>query len=245
METERGKLLPFYLVVDVSYSMQGSKLNAVGQIVPTIIDALAKAPILSDKVRFALIDFSDDAQVRLPLCDLLDEHMVIPSLSVRGSTSFSAPLRLLRAEIESNIKQLKADGFAVHRPAVFFLSDGEPTEDDSVWQAAFSDLVFYDKASKQGFSMYPNVIPFGVDGADPRKLQQMIHPATGAKPMRMFLADHGQDPGGAITSMAEILISSILMSGQSMAAGNSGILLPPDDDLPGGVKSFGSDDDFV
>ncbi|GAA2962467.1 vWA domain-containing protein [Actinokineospora diospyrosa] len=244
MESERGKLLPFYLVVDVSYSMQGKKLDAVGRIIPTIVDALAKAPILSDKVRFAMIDFADDAQVRLPLCDLLDEHIVLPSLATRGGTAFGAPLRLLRTEIESNIKQLKADGFAVHRPAVFFLSDGEPT-DPGAWESAFTDLTYYDKEKRQGFPMYPNVIPFGVEGAVPTTLQRMIHPATGSKPMRMYLADHNQDPAAAITTMAEILISSILKSGQSMAMGNSGILLPPDEDLPGGVKSFGADDDFV
>ncbi|MBM7769886.1 uncharacterized protein YegL [Actinokineospora baliensis] len=244
MESERGKLLPFYLVVDVSYSMQGPKLDAVGRIIPTIVDALAKAPILSDKVRFAMIDFADDAQVRLPLCDLLDDHLVLPSLAARGGTAFGAPLRLLRTEIESNIKQLKADGFAVHRPAVFFLSDGEPT-DPGAWESAFADLTHYDKARNQGFPMYPNVIPFGVEGAVPTTLQRMIHPATGSKPMRMYLADQGQNPAVAITAMAEVLISSILKSGQSMAMGNSGILLPPDEDLPGGVTSFGADDDFV
>ncbi|UVS76926.1 VWA domain-containing protein [Actinokineospora sp. UTMC 2448] len=241
----RGKLLPFYLVIDVSYSMSGAKLDAAARIMPAVVDALAKAPILSDKVRFGVLDFSDDAQVRLPLCDVLDENVVLPQLSVRGGTSYMAAFRLLRTEIEANVKQLKADGYAVHRPAVFFLSDGAPTDRENDWVSAFSDLTAFDKETGRGFPMFPNVVPCGVEGADPAILQRLIHPARGGKPMRMFLADDGEDAAKAITMMAEILISSILASGQSLAAGDSGILLPPEEELPGGVKSYGADDDFV
>src|SRR5262245_66224432 len=66
--SEQGILLPFYLVVDVSYSMLGPKLDAANRVVPEVADALAKNPILEDKIRFGLIDFSDDARVVLPLC---------------------------------------------------------------------------------------------------------------------------------------------------------------------------------
>ena len=84
MEQTGAKLLPFYLVVDVSYSMEGPKLESANRIMPQIVDALAQNPILSDKVRFGLIDFSDDAQVRVPLCDLLEPNLVLPALTVRG-----------------------------------------------------------------------------------------------------------------------------------------------------------------
>jgi uncharacterized protein YegL len=245
MAEQQGKLLPFYLVIDVSFSMQGTKLAAANDVLPKVLDALAEAPILSDKVRFALLDFADDAQVRLPLCDLLDEHVTLPSLSVRGGTSYAAAFRLLRQEIEANVKQLKADGFAVHRPAVFFLSDGEPTDDEAEWRDAFKELTFFDREAKSGFPMYPNFVPCGVDGADPRVLQQLIHPTDKPKAMKMYLMDEGENPAAAINKIAEILISSILMSGQSMAQGNSGILLPDSDDLPSGLSAHGPDDDFV
>ena len=44
--SEQGILLPFYLVVDVSYSMMGDKIGAANQILPSVADALAKNPIL-------------------------------------------------------------------------------------------------------------------------------------------------------------------------------------------------------
>lgn len=244
-KSEQGKLLPFYVVIDVSYSMTGENLATASKIMPMVMDAVAKAPILSDKVRFAVVDFADDAQVRLPLCDILDDGVRLPGLTTRGGTSFSTVFRTLRAEIESNVKQLKADGFLVHRPAVFFISDGEPTEEETVWKSAFYDLTRYDKETKTGFSMYPNFVPFGVDDANPKTLQQLIHPTGGNKPMRMFMQSSDSDAPAAIAAMAEVLISSVLASGESMAQGNSGIILPSDDDLPDGLSSYTADDDFV
>ncbi|MCD2193609.1 VWA domain-containing protein [Actinomycetospora endophytica] len=243
--SERGKLLPFYLVIDVSYSMDGPKLERANNILPAIVDTLAQNPIISDKVRFGMIDFSDDAQVRLPLCDPLDPHLVLPGLAPRGGTSYGAAFSMLRQAIAYDVAQLKADGFAVHRPAVFFISDGEPTDPERGWRSQFAALTHYDRASGQGFAMYPNVIPFGIDQANPRTLQTLIHPAAGSKPMRMFLADEGQDPAVAIKAIAEILISSVLASGGSLAGGGSGIVLPPEADLPGGIHSVAADEDFV
>lgn len=239
-----AKLLPFYLVVDVSWSMAGEKLEQANTIMPRVKDALAKNPILADKVRFAVVDFGSDAQVSLPLCDPL--AATLPDLEVRGSTSYAAAFRVLRAEIESDVKQLKADGFAVHRPAVFFLSDGLPTDDDDVWRAAFTELTFYDGATKQGFREYPNVIPCGVDGADPRIIQELIHPARGSKRMGMYMMEPGADAARAIQGMAEILISSVIASGASLARGEAGIVLPEKAQLPTGVVAYtAEDDDFL
>lgn len=246
MPAEQGKLLPFYLVIDVSISMSGDKLAAANTVMPTVVDTLAESPILADKVRFGLIDFSDEAQVRMPLCDPLDTDLTLPQLAVRGRTSYAAAFRLLRTEIEANVKQLKADGFAVHRPAVFFLSDGAPSDRPAEWQDAFHDLTWYDTSTKQGFSMYPNVVPCGVDDADPLVLQKLIHPASGSKQMRMYLMDQNENAATAITHMAEILISSVLASGESMAQGGSGLLLPTGANVPQGITAHTADaDDFV
>lgn len=235
MESEKAKLLPFYLVIDVSASMTGDKLKQANAIMPAVVDALSDAPILSDKVRFGVIDFGTDALVRLPLCDLLDEHVTLPPLNVRGATSYAAAFRLLRDEIESNVKQLKADGFQVHRPAVFFISDGEPTDRDADWRDAFRDLT-------ENFPTYPNVVPCGVDAANPKTMASLIYPASGPKAMQMYLMDHGQNPADAIAMIAEILISSMLASGQSMAQGSSGLILPARQDLPAGISAHSSDD---
>jgi uncharacterized protein YegL len=236
VETYGNKLLPFYVVVDVSFSMSGDRIDAANQILPEIADALSLNPILSDKVRIGLLDFSGDAQVQLPLCDVLDQNLALPNLVVRrGGTSYAAAFRLLRAEIAANVKQLKADRFQVHRPAVFFLSDGQPTDKAGVWQAAFAELV-----SDQ---MYPNIIPFGVDKADGRTMQALIHPAQGRKQMKMFLMDEGGDPATAISEMAKVMITSVIRSGNSLAQGETGIQLPDKGETPEGVSQYSAEDE--
>ena len=65
---------------------------------------------------------------------------------------------------------MKADGHKVHRPAVFFLTDGEPTDDDAAWKQAFSEL------ADPAFQARPNVIPFGVADAQKKVLDQIVHP---------------------------------------------------------------------
>lgn len=234
-ENQGGKLLPFYLVIDVSWSMEGDKIKQANEILPAVVDALARNPILGDKVRFGMIAFSDGAQVLLPLCDLLDPNLTLPGLAVSGSTSYVAAFESLRKEMASNIAQLKADGYQVHRPAAFFVSDGQPNHED--WQRAFAGLT--------GQPAYPNVIPFGVDDADPKILQQLIYPPSGPKAMKMFLQKAGADAATAIAGFAEVLISSIIASGNSLAAGSSGTILPSNNNLPTGVSAHTVDDDFV
>jgi uncharacterized protein YegL len=237
MEANGAKLLPFYIVIDASYSMSGKKIESANRIISQVRDALAQNPILSDKVRIGLVDFADDARVQLPLCDVLEPSLNLPTVTPRGGTSYVAAFRLLRSTIAANVKQLKADKFLVHRPTVFFLSDGAPTDRVTEWQAAFAELV--------GDKAYPNVIAFGVDDADVHVLQSLIHPSTGEKQMQMYLMDKGEDAAKAITAMAEIMISSVLESGRSLSHGESGIKLPDKEDLPAGVTAHTADDDFV
>lgn len=218
---EKGILLPFYLVIDVSFSMSGKKLTAASAMLPKVADALAKNPILSDKTRFGLIDFSDDARTVLELCDLA-EQSTLPGLKVRGGTSYGAAFNLLRKQLETDVEQLKADGYRVFRPAVFFLSDGEPTDD---WSDAFEEL--------KNFRYYPLVVPFGVEQADRDVMRKLVHPASKSK---LYMSSDGDNAAAAIEAMTDILISSVLASGYSVSDGGAGHILPGKDDLPASIE---------
>ncbi|MFG2047375.1 VWA domain-containing protein [Micromonospora sp. NPDC048935] len=222
---DQGILLPFYLVVDVSWSMKGDKLDAAREILPAVANTLAKNPILNDKVRFSLIDFADEAQVLVPLCDL-SQQGTLPSLELRGGTSYAEAFRTLREQIFRDVTQLRGDGYRVHRPAVFFISDGEPLDD---WQDAFSALTEYNRETGTGFRWYPVLVPCGVDTADRDVLRKLVYPQQKSK---LYMMRTGADAAGAIRAMTEVLISSVLASGQSIAAGGSGLILPGPGDVP-------------
>lgn len=240
MSESKGKLIPFYLVVDVSASMTtAGRIDAANDIVGELMIAFEKNPILTDIVRVALIDFSDDARVVIPLDDILELES-IPRLGVRGGTSYRAAFDVLRSEIQRNVDELKASGFEVHRPAVYFITDGEPNEGDD-WETAFARLTTYDRSTKTGFAYFPNVIPCGVGDATGAVLAPMIHPRDR---MKMFLARDGADPAAALPKMIEVIISSLMASAQSVSSSQSGggIQMPNPDDLPDDIMMNGADD---
>ncbi|MDG4773546.1 VWA domain-containing protein [Solwaraspora sp. WMMD792] len=230
MRRSDNSLLPFYLVVDVSVSMAADgKLEAVNEIVPALVDALALHPVVAARVRFGLIDFSDHAEVRLPLGDLLAPGLVAPALAVRGGTCYESAFTTTRDEIESDMARFAASGESTHRPTVWFISDGRPTDLRSAWRAAFAELT--------SSGARPSVVACGVDEADPRIIRSLAHPATGSGRMASYLMVPGSDPARTITGIAQVLVASVVRSGYRPAS-DAGPVLPDGPDLPPGVQRF-------
>jgi uncharacterized protein YegL len=224
---DRMLVLTFYVVVDVSYSMeQSGAIVEVNKILPTIIDAVGISPTLSDVVRLGLVDFSSDARVVLRLSDLRDVD-TLPQFVARDTTSYAAAFRLLRQEIEKDLAQLRGDNFRVFRPAVFFLTDGLPNDDEADLRAAFAEL------TDPSFVARPNIVPFGMGEATKAALDRWVYPKAGEsrKPMRSYVARDGLHPAVAVNQMAEILVTSVIASAHSVSTdATSGGFIPPDDE---------------
>ena len=130
MPDPKGNLLPVYVLADESYSLfdHAQELNH-GLV--SLCDALRAEPMIAAKVRLSILGFSDDVEVRLALADLRDVEN-LPSLRIRNNTNYQAVFKDLLTRIPHDVDMLKTNEYLVHRPAVFFLSDGQPN-DDSDW----------------------------------------------------------------------------------------------------------------
>lgn len=231
---DRLLVLPFYVVADVSWSMTTkapdgtmTPIEAVNLILPKVISGIEASPTLGDVVRLGALDFSDDARVVLRLDDVRNVTTV-PTFEARSATSFVAAFRLLRQEIEKDYAQLRGDNYKAYRPAVFFLTDGLPTDEPHELAAAFGDL------TDPAFKLRPNIIPFGVGGAEKDHLDQWVYPkpGDGRKPMRSYVTKDNVDPARAITKVAEVLLSSVVASAQSVSTqGSTGGFVLNDEDL--------------
>ena len=220
----KSPLIPFYVVVDVSYSMIGDKIATANRILPEVANALALHPVVNDKIRFSLVSFSDVTKSVVPLCDMSTYVGDLPELKCESGTDFGACFEFLRSQIDKDVSQLKADNFRVFRPAVFFLSDGEPT--DLGWEKKFAELTEYDKATGAGNKNHPIVVPFGVADANQATMQSLVQPTDKS---RCYMMSNGSQATEAIKHMAEILVASALSSG------NSGVFtLPPVSNTGGG-----------
>lgn len=209
MTEGRGEILPIYFVGDESHSMQGEPISALNRGLRDLKDEVSFNPMVREKVRFGVLTFADDAIWKLRVARL-EEGLSMPELGARGSTSYAAAFRTLKERIPDDVATFKSDGYEVHRPAVFFLSDGQPTDDESDWSTALSAL------KDENFKARPNVLAFGLGQANPTVIAKVA-----TRPEWAFVAENSLSTGQAVQKFAEALIRSVVRSGEAMARGHS------------------------
>jgi uncharacterized protein YegL len=204
-----GQVLPMYFVGDESHSMAGEPIAAVNQGLIDLRDEVAKHPLIGKKVRFGIITFAETAQTRLELSEL-SEQLVLPALSPRGrGTSYASALEALRQTIPADVALLKGNGYQVHRPSVFFLSDGLPTEKAEKWRARLAEL------KDPSFRERPNILAFGVGEADPEVIAQLA-----SSPRYGFMMTQGASTAGAIAEFASSMLNSMVASAERLDRGD-------------------------
>jgi uncharacterized protein YegL len=200
-------VLPFYIVCDESSSMSGASIDAVNAGIASLLRTIAADPVVDEKARVGIVTFNDSAKVLFPLTKVTNAGQV-PGCVASGSTSYASVFRLLKSEIESDCDRLKhVEGNKVHRPMIFFMSDGAPNPED--WRTPLGELVDVD------FKYRPNIVSFGVAGADPAVIKEVSTPLTvggGKKDSFAFLAAHGIDPGPALKEIIKFITNTIIVS---------------------------------
>jgi uncharacterized protein YegL len=193
-------VLPCYVVCDESYSM-ADHLDTLNAGIRGLHHAVTTDRRVADKIRFCLIGFSGMANVLVPLTKLT-EVTEITGLTARAASNFGAVFTLLRDTIENDVEALNCRAHTVYRPVVLFLSDGLPT-DPASWRAA------HDRLTDHNWPARPHIIAFGIGDADPRTIRTV-------GTFKAFMGHSGMTPGAAVREFAELLTSSIVMSGRSV-----------------------------
>ena len=212
---ERYAVFPFYLCLDVSQSMAGEPIAQVNAELPHIRATVGQDPAVAEVIRFAIVTFSDGAHTVLPLADLalVDE---MPNLAVQGRTSYAAAFDHLRRVIEADYHAGRARGERWYRPAVLFVSDGRPTEEEGEWAPALQRL------TDPEWRRHPNILAFGFGDAVPDILARVAE----NKPNRAFVATEGSAPSAVVPELMAGLVQSIVSSSAS-AYSAAPQLVPP------------------
>jgi len=212
---ERYAVFPFYLCLDVSQSMAGEPISQVNAELPEIRARVGEDAAVAEIIRFAVVTFSDVARTVLPLADLaLVQSM--PTLEVEGRTSYSAAFDHLKRTIEGDYYAGRATGEQWYRPAVIFISDGQPTDPEERWRAAHGRL------TDAGWRRHPNILSFGFGEA----VAEILAEVAENKPNRAYVAATGAVPSAVIAELMAGLVQSIVSSSASVVAG-SPQLVPP------------------
>ncbi len=199
----RGHLLPTYVMADESYSMK-THLDELNAGLASLHEALLGEPMAAAKVRFAILGFSNDVAVRLELTDLR-RTVELPPLHTRADTSYRGAFADLLRRIPRDIRALKAEGYAVHRPAVFFLSDGQPNRREN-WLETHQRLT-----DRYQLREAPNIIACGIGDA---RAATILRVST--QPEFAFVAVPGHDLGQAISRFCTALTRSIVESSRTV-----------------------------
>lgn len=199
MSEPRGNLLPVYFVADHSGSMY-DQVNDLNQGLIGLLDAMRYESFAASKVRFSVLGFNDHAGVVLPLSDLRFVE-VMPTFEAYGGTNYSEVIDLLAAVIPSDVAALKAEGYRVYRPAVFFMTDGQPL--DETWPDALARL--------NSIPARPTILSFGLGDADASVL------STIASPQLAHMYNGSGSPAEALRSVITSLTNSVVQSGNAMA----------------------------
>ncbi len=208
-------VFPFYIVVDVSLSMKGS-IGSINAELPFLKREVEEDPIVGDIARFAIITFSSEAEMVLPLSDLLDvEHM--PTLVADGSTDYEKAFDFLLGAIPHDMEWFKSNGAQIYRPAVFFITDGFPDRACN-WEPKLRQLI------DPSFKYRPNIVAFGFGNAQDEILAQV---AT----FKAYAANRGESPSEILRTIARELTRSIMASSQAAAKGQATLAMP--EQIPG------------
>ena len=135
MKKYKATYLPVFFLIDVSYSMLeekpggGTLLDAANQLVPGIVEACEKYSVLDQRLRLGLIEFCDEARVVIPLSEIDAFSENIPQLVAKGGTNFAAAFWAVFNEMGVAVESLRKPEIGIHRPTVFFITDGEDIGD--------------------------------------------------------------------------------------------------------------------
>lgn len=199
-DEELFTVFPVFLLVDVSASMAGGPIEAVNRALPDLKREMEVNPTVGEIARVAIVTFSDEGRVALPLSDLADVEL--PELEVEGSTNFASGFTAVREAIRDGLYGL-AKGTPMYKPVVFFMSDGQHVAREP-WAAARAQLL-----DQRPSVLNPEIVCFGFGDAEMTDLQQI---AT-----RFAFQSTDRDPVVQVREIMSALISSIRTSSQSFS----------------------------
>ena len=156
---------PCVLVVDVSSSMYGNKMNQLNSGIATFAQELKADQLASLRTEVAIVTFGSHAEMAQDF--VTADQFSPPTLVANGITMMSQGVNLALNKIEERKQMYRDNGIDYYRPWLFLLTDGAPTEEEEVVNAMAERLKSADGDKRvAAFSV-------GVQGADMDLLTQI------------------------------------------------------------------------
>ena len=129
---------PCVLVVDVSSSMYGAPIDALNEGLERFTEELNNDPLASLRVEVAIVTFGSTAEVAQDF--VTADQLKAPTLVADGLTMMSSGINLALEKIEDRKQMYRDNGIDYYRPWLFLMTDGAPTEEPALVNAAAANL---------------------------------------------------------------------------------------------------------
>ncbi|MBW7876133.1 MAG: VWA domain-containing protein [Candidatus Cloacimonetes bacterium] len=222
--TPTAKPLPVVLLLDVSSSMSGNKIENLNKAVVDMLNTFAQAEKMETEILVSVITFGGQVDLHVPFTKA--SQVQWHGLQVNGGTPMGTALKMAKAMIEDK----ETTPSRAYRPTIVLVSDGQPTDE---WEKPLKDFISEGRSSKCDRM----AMAIGRD-ADEAVLKRFSE----GTPHKLYYAENA----GQIHEFFQRVTMSVTMRTQS---NNSNVVpAPPEIKLLDGPVESGppvSDDDYI
>jgi len=137
--TPTAKPLPVVLLLDVSTSMSGDKIENLNKAVEDMLDTFAKEEKMETEILVSVITFGDQVKLYVPYTKA--SQVQWQGLQANGMTPMGTALKMAKAMIEDK----ETTPSRAYRPTIVLVSDGQPNDS---WERPLEDFISKGRSSK-------------------------------------------------------------------------------------------------
>lgn len=157
---------PCLLLLDVSSSMSGSRIDRLNQGVKQFATELGYDSLASKRVEVGIVTFGASVRVHADFVSARDFRP--DELQTSGLTPMGKAILTGLDMIEERKAAYQRNGITYYRPWIFLITDGAPTDaDEESWSTAVSRIRQGEQDKK--FALFS----VGVEGADFKRLREI------------------------------------------------------------------------
>lgn len=137
--TPTAKPLPVVLLLDVSSSMSGDKIENLNKAVEDMLDTFAQEEKMETEILVSVITFGNQVELHVPYTKA--SQVQWQGLQANGMTPMGKALRMAKAMIEDK----ETTPSRAYRPTIVLVSDGQPNDS---WEKPLEDFISEGRSSK-------------------------------------------------------------------------------------------------
>ncbi len=137
--TPTAKPLPVVLLLDVSSSMSGDKIENLNKAVEDMLDTFAQEEKMETEILVSVITFGNQVELQVPYTKA--SQVQWQGLQANGMTPMGTALKMAKAMIEDK----ETTPSRAYRPTIVLVSDGQPNDS---WERPLEDFISEGRSSK-------------------------------------------------------------------------------------------------